>query len=99
MNWAIVFYALIAPLDGGEASEHISWGLTFGHHEQCITFFERNKSNLLEGLATYASQQFDQPIKLQEIGCAHARADFSVPAEDRTPELTLKMPVWNGTET
>ena len=90
MNWAIVFYALIAPLDGGEASEHISWGLTFGHHEQCITFFEINKTNLLEG---------DQPVKLQEIGCAHARADFSVPVEDRTPELTLKMPVWNGTET
>ena len=37
MKWAIVFYALFSV--NGEPVEHISWGLTFPHHEKCIEFY------------------------------------------------------------
>ena len=35
MKWAIVFYAMLGI--NGEVKEHISWGITFNHHEQCIS--------------------------------------------------------------
>ena len=44
MKWAIVFYAMLGI--NGEVKEHISWGITFNHHEQCISFFEQNKKKI-----------------------------------------------------
>ena len=44
MKWAIVFYAMLGI--NGEVKEHILWGITFNHHEQCISFFEQNKKKI-----------------------------------------------------
>ena len=44
MKWAIVFYAILAPLGGTDTEEIISWGLTFKHHEECIQFYKSNFS-------------------------------------------------------
>jgi len=45
MKWAIVFYAILAPLGGTDTEEIISWGLTFKHHEECIQFYNKNRLN------------------------------------------------------
>ncbi len=96
MKWAIVFYALIQPLSQSESVEHISWQLTFNHHEQCIAFYERNKNDLVAGLKNYAKEHYQEPIMLKEIGCAHATANFDIPQEDRAPVVSLQMPLWTG---
>ena len=50
MKWAIVFYAVLSL--NGETKEHISWGMTFNHHEQCIDFYEKNKEKIIGGIKT-----------------------------------------------
>ena len=42
MKWAIVFYAIFGYVDGSGTEQDISYGLTFNHHETCISFFEDN---------------------------------------------------------
>ena len=59
MKWAIVFYALIAPMGSDESVEHISWQLTFGHHEQCMSFYEKNQDKL-DGLG-HTLISYDEP--------------------------------------
>lgn len=95
MKWAIVFYALFSV--NGEPVEHISWGLTFPHHEQCIEFYANNEQRLIQGVTSFAEHNIDKGAVLQEIGCAHATADFEGPSEDAI--VTLKMPLWQGQET
>ena len=95
MKWAIVFYALFSI--NGQPVEHISWGLTFPHHEKCIEFYANNKQRLIEGVSTFAEYNIAPGAVLQEIGCAHATADFDGPSQDAT--LSLKMPLWQGEET
>tara|TARA_B100000123_G_C25557060_1_gene352227 strand:+ start:385 stop:672 length:288 start_codon:yes stop_codon:yes gene_type:complete len=92
MKWAIVFYALISL--NGEMKEHISWGITFNHHEKCINFYEQNKTQILEGLRGYATNNVDPSAVLLELGCAHATADFTDATSD--PIVTLKMPLYQG---
>lgn len=96
MKWAIVFYALIAPMGSDESVEHISWQLTFGHHEQCMSFYEKNQDKLIDGLGTYIDSQYDEPMQLKEVGCAHATANFDIEEQDRDPVITLRMPLWQG---
>ena len=92
MKWAIVMYAVFV-LDG-EPVEKISWGLTFDHHEKCMTFFEQNKNRVIEGLGDFAESNGLAGAELQEIGCAHATADFE--GETDTADVTLRMPLWIG---
>ena len=95
MKWAIIFYAFItAP--GGEKIEHVSWGLTFPHHEKCIEFFEENEYKLIKGLTEFLEKQYGT-IVLEEVGCAHATADFD--KQDSVPFTSLHMPLWKGTST
>ncbi len=93
MKWAIVFYALLTL--NGETKEHISWGITFNHHEQCIDFYERNADDILGGVRSFAKNNVDQNAVLLELGCAHATADFEN-GNDENPMVTLKMPLWLG---
>jgi hypothetical protein len=95
MKWAIVFYALFSV--NGEPVEHISWGLTFPHHENCIEFYTNNKDKLIDGIGDFKKFQLPTEAVLTEVGCAHATADFEGPSEENL--LTLKMPLWKGTET
>ena len=68
MKWAIVFYALFSV--NGEPVEHISWGLTFPHHEKCIEFFDANKSKLIEGAGDFADANIEgDAVMLVELGC------------------------------
>ena len=93
MKWAIVFYALFSV--NGEPVEHISWGLTFPHHEKCIEFFDANKDRLIQGIGDFADANIQGDlVMLTEIGCAHATADFEGPSEKA--KVTLKMPLWRG---
>ena len=93
MKWAIVFYALFSV--NGEPVEHISWGLTFPHHEKCIEFFDANKSKLIEGAGDFADANIEgDAVMLVELGCAHATADFEGPSEEA--DVSLKMPLWRG---
>ena len=98
MKWAIVFYAMISPIDGKDPIEHISWGLTFPHHEQCIMFYNQNKKDLVNGLTKYVEDTYSDPMHVTEIGCAHATANFDIAAEDRDPVMTLHMPLYYGGE-
>ena len=96
MKWAIVLYALItAP--NGEDVEHLTWGLTFNHHEQCMEFFEENEHKVIKGLEVFAKRHYNQQVTVKEIGCAHATADFDQPEQDRDPTTSLHMPLWTGT--
>ena len=92
MKWAIVFYALFSV--SGEPVEHISWGLTFPHHEKCINFYDNNKQKLLSGIDDFAKMELPQGAILTEVGCAHATADFEGPTENAM--LTLRMRLWQG---
>ena len=92
MKWAIVFYALFTV--NGEPVEHISWGLTFPHHEKCIEFYADNTDRLFKGLSSFAKQNIDGTAIITEIGCAHATADFEGPTEDA--DLSLRIPLWKG---
>ena len=92
MKWAIVFYALFTV--NGEPVEHISWGLTFPHHEKCMEFYAGNTDRLIKGLSSFAKQNIDGTAILTEIGCAHATADFEGPTEDA--DLSLRIPLWKG---
>ena len=95
MKWAIVFYALFSV--NGEPVEHISWGLTFPHHEKCIEFYANNEQRLIQGVTSFAEHNINKDAVLQEIGCAHATADFEGPSEDAV--VTLRMPLWQGENT
>lgn len=95
MKWAIVFYALFSV--SGEPVEHISWGLTFPHHEKCIEFYTNNEQKLLSGINDFKGYTLPKETVLLEVGCAHATADFEGPSEDNL--LTLKMPLWAGEAT
>ena len=55
MKWAIVFYAIFGYVDGSGTEQDISYGLTFNHHETCISFFEDNKKKVIDGVKTYAT--------------------------------------------
>jgi hypothetical protein len=92
MKWAIVFYALFNV--NGEQVEHISWGLTFPHHENCLTFYDKNENRILGGLNDFAKNNLDTGAILKEVGCSHATADFD--GTTKTAITSLKMPVWQG---
>lgn len=94
MKWAIVFYALVSN-PSGDIYEHVTWGLTFNHHEQCIEFYGQNQKDIITGLRTFLESKYEEPILLQEVGCAHATADFD--KQDQHPETSLHMPLWTGT--
>ena len=99
MKWAIVFYAILAPLGGTDTEEIISWGLTFKHHEECIQFYNKNNEQIIKGLQGHADEKFGHPMHLLELGCAHAVADFeNVPTENRDANVTLHVPLYNGGE-
>ena len=91
MNWAIVFYAIFSTASGMQ--EEISWGLTFKHHEDCFSFYERNKQNIVMGINTHISNQYENAV-LVELGCAHASADFV--KKDQKPDITMRIPVEIG---
>ena len=93
MKWAIVFYAMLG-IDG-EVKEHISWGITFNHHEQCISFFEKNENKIIAGLKSYSKNNVNPNAQLLELGCAHASANFEDPSQPE-PDVTMKMMLWNG---
>ena len=93
MKWAIVFYAMLNI--NGEMKEHISWGITFNHHEKCIQFYEKNHSNIIDGIKTFSRNNVDPSAQLLELGCAHASADFEDPSQP-DPLVTMKMPLWQG---
>lgn len=95
MKWAIVFYALLTL--NGETKEHISWGITFNHHEQCMDFYKRNKNEIIGGIRSFAENNVDPDAVLIELGCAHATADFD--NENEEPLVTLKIPLWQGEAT
>lgn len=95
MKWAIVFYALFSV--NGEPVEHISWGLTFPHHEKCIQFYTNNEQRLLSGINDFKGYTLPNEAVLTEVGCAHATADFDGPSENNV--LSLKMPLWTGEQT
>ena len=95
MKWAIIFYAVFSI--NGEPVEHISWGLTFPHHEKCIEFYGNNKTQIIAGAGDYAKHNLDKDAVLQELGCAHATADFEGPTSDAM--VTLRMPLWQGENT
>ena len=95
MKWAIVFYALFSV--NGESVEHISWGLTFPHHEKCIEFYANNEQRLISGIGDFKQFQLPKEAVLLEVGCAHATADFDGPSEENV--LTLKMPLYTGEQT
>ena len=97
MKWAIVFYALMSL--NGETKEHISWGITFDHHEKCIAFYEQNKTKIIEGLRVYAKDNVDPSAIVLELGCAHATVDYDIAQEDRDPVISLQMPLWKGEST
>jgi hypothetical protein len=97
MKWAIVFYAIFSYPDGSGMEEHISWGVTFGHHEQCIASYTNNKDLILDGINTFAKNHYGQEMTLMELGCAHATANFDV--QDKDPQVTLKMPLYRGQQT
>ena len=92
MKWAIIFYALFSV--NGEEVEHISWGLTFPHHEKCIEFYDNNKSRLISGIGDFSKDNLPPGAVLEEVGCAHATADFEGPSEENL--LSLKVPLWQG---
>ena len=96
MKWAIVFYAFIT-VPNGEAVEHLSWGLTFNHHEQFIKFFEENEQKIIDGLNVFVNRHYKQPVTMKEVGCTHATADFTQPEQERDPITSLHMPLWSGT--
>lgn len=95
MKWAIIFYAMFSI--NGEPVEHISWGLTFPHHEQCIDFYSDNEQKIIQGVTSFAENNINQEAVLQEIGCAHATADFD--GTSGAALVTLKMPLWQGERT
>ena len=95
MKWAIIFYALFSV--NGEPVEHISWGLTFQHHEQCIEFYNENEQRLIQGVTDFAEYTIGKGAVLQEVGCAHATADFEGPTQKA--HVTLRMPLWQGEQT
>ena len=97
MKWAIVFYAILTL--NGETKEHISWGLTFNHHEQCMKKKKKNKEEIIGGIKTYAQNNIDPFASITELGCAHATADFENGDQEQTPMVTLKMPLWYGDAT
>ncbi len=70
MKWAIIFYAMFSI--NGEPVEHISWGLTFPHHEQCIDFYSDNEQKIIQGVTSFAENNINQEAVLQEIVFAHA---------------------------
>ena len=70
MKWAIVFYALFSV--NGEPVEHISWGLTFPHHEKCIEFFDAN---------TYELSRTQINAKLIDLAASSANIDKAAMAE------------------
>jgi len=96
VKWAIVFYAIFtyANSPGTEPVEHVSWGITFNHHEQCMQFYEQKKQDIIKGVQNFASSHYGQQMLLQELGCAHASANFDKPDEE--PIVTLKMPLHLG---
>ena len=67
MKWAIVFYAIFGYLDGTGTEQDISYGLTFKHHETCISFFEDNKKNIINGVRTHAETNYEHPMQLLEV--------------------------------
>ncbi len=95
MKWAIVFYAILGYVEGSGTETNISHGLTFSHHETCIAFFEDNKRQIIDGVRTYAENSYESPMQLLEVGCAHA----TITPDNEPPELTMEMPLWNGTQT
>ena len=97
MKWAIVFYAIFSYPDGSGIEEHISWGVTFGHHEQCMASYDKNKNLIIEGIHTFAKNHYGQEMTLVELGCAHATADFDM--QDKDPQVTLKIPLYRGQQT
>tara|TARA_B000000557_G_scaffold249228_1_gene234484 strand:+ start:427 stop:714 length:288 start_codon:yes stop_codon:yes gene_type:complete len=92
MKWAIVFYAIFGYVDGSGTEQDISYGLTFNHHETCISFFEDNKKKVIDGVKTYAEMNYEYPMQLLEVGCAHA----TITPNNEPPEVTMEMPLWNG---
>ena len=95
MKWAIVFYAIFGYLDGTGTEQDISYGLTFKHHETCISFFEDNKKNIINGVRTHAETNYEHPMQLLEVGCAHA----TITNDKDNPQVTMEMPLWNGEKT
>ena len=95
MKWAIIFYAMF--MVDGEPVEHISWGLTFPHHEECIEFYAKNTNKLISGIGDFARTNLPKSAILTEVGCAHATADFEGPTEKAN--VTLRMPLWFGDAT
>ena len=94
MKWAIVFYAIFGYTGSTVTEEEISWGITFNHHEECMMFYEQNMQDIIQGVQKFANNKYGQTMLLQELGCAHATADFE--KQDSDPEVTLKMPLYTG---
>lgn len=99
MKFAIIFYAVFSTIGSVETKEVISWGLTFNHHEQCIAFYNNNKNELIAGVKQHAQKQYDKPLHLTELGCAHAVSNFGeeLPkGEERDAMVSLRMPLYTG---
>ena len=99
MKFAILFYAVFSTIGSVETQEVISWGLTFPNHEACIAFYDKNKDKLIAGVNDHAQKQYNKPMHLTELGCAHAISDFGVElpeGEERDAIVSLRMPLYTG---
>ena len=94
MKWAIVLYSIFVI--NGEPVEHITWQLTFPHHEKCEQFYTENREQILQGVNIFSERKYGTSAVLKELGCAHAVADFDTEIPEN-PIITLRLPLWQGT--
>tara|TARA_Y100001938_G_C7924806_1_gene346342 strand:- start:129 stop:437 length:309 start_codon:yes stop_codon:yes gene_type:complete len=99
MKFAILFYAVFTLVGSVDKKEVISWGLTFPSHEKCIEFYDQNSKKLLDGVKEHAYKEYNQPMHLTELGCAHAVSDFDLvlpDGEERNAIITMRVPLYTG---
>ena len=99
MKFAILFYAVFTLVGSVDKKEVISWGLTFPSHEKCIEFYDQNSKKLLDGVKEHAYKEYNQPMHLTELGCAHAVSDFDLvlpDGEERNAIITIRVPLYTG---
>ena len=99
MKFAILFYAVFTIVGSADEKEMISWGLTFDSHEKCIQFYNTNSEKLIAGVKDHASKHYKLDLHLTELGCAQAISNFDdvIPEdEDRPAQVSMKIPLFNG---
>ena len=99
MKFAILFYAVFTLVGSVDKKEVISWGLTFRSHEKCMEFYDQNSKKLLDGVKEHAYKEYNQPMHLTELGCAHAVSDFDLvlpDGEERNAIITMRVPLYTG---